>query len=57
MTATIPTPKYWDEIMKYSIYKNGFRVGLQEDAPKEVKEEYEKMKKEYAEATKKGTIL
>lgn len=57
MTATIPAPENWKEILKYSVYKNGFRVGIRDDAPQEVKESFYKMQKQYESQAKKGTLL
>ena len=54
---TIIAPKHWKEIVKYSVYKDGFRVGVRDDAPQEVKDAYKKLKDEYDDATKKGTSL
>ena len=54
---TIPKPKYWEEIVKYSVYKDGFRVGVRDDAPQEVKDAYKKMEKEYNDMKKEGTLL
>ena len=55
-TNTIPAPENWNEIVKYSIYKNGFRVGIREDAPKEVKEAYHKMQQQYERQAEKGIL-
>ena len=57
MNATIPAPKYWNEILKYSIYENGFRVGIREDAPEKVKEAFYKMQEQYKSAAQKGMIV
>ena len=57
MTVAIP-PKMSEQITKYAVYgKDGFQIGVRDDAPQEVKDFYSKFENEYNERLKKGQIM